>query len=87
MSDTDTQGALTSGEASDLHGLENEMADPNGKVFDGHWRDHYNHNTAKQERARDLIAKRDGIFKTPQDAQEYEQAMNGPSAFDGFSAR
>ena len=26
-------------------------------------------------------------LQTPQDAQEYEEAMNGPSAFDGFSAR
>ena len=54
-----TLGSLTPTEASELRSLVAELTDPDGKRFEGNWRDHISHNLDKQKRWAELSAKRD----------------------------
>ena len=82
----DAQSNLSKAESTELDGLRSEMADSQGKNFDGDWSRHYWNSEKKQARAQEMLAREAG---EPDGASEPAgQAMTDgdvPSFFDGLS--
>ena len=56
----DAPSGLSESEAGELAELRVEMSDTKGVNYDGNWSSQYWHNTAKQDRARDLMSREAG---------------------------